>query len=234
METLLVPSLIHDGIRYDFPSDFVIAALPKLWDDGRNHQICCIDVPGSRRALRRDEYGSMIASADLVLPTSAQLLRQLASDSEGMTRTLPVPFQHQLLLDAQAEIMDYRPSDTPELRTYQPLKVLTLLLTATERFGGSAFLVGGDARTLARAEANIRSTYPGLSIVGRMPGTYTGDEEAGLVLALQKSSPVLILTGSGIPQGELWIPRHMSSMRTGIFFHLQDLLERLAGSGRSQ
>jgi len=57
MESLNIPCTVFDGVRIDFPSRFALAALPYLWDDERNHQICFMDSRRWHNANSRDEYG---------------------------------------------------------------------------------------------------------------------------------------------------------------------------------
>jgi UDP-N-acetyl-D-mannosaminuronic acid transferase (WecB/TagA/CpsF family) len=49
--------------------------------------------------------------------------------------------------------------------------------------------------------------------------------------ALQKASPDLVLIGSMVKDGELWIPRTMRSTRSGIFLYESSIIETLAGPG---
>jgi len=233
MENLNITGSAFDDVRIDFPSRFTISALPYLWDDERNHQICFINTNQWQRTKQRDEYGSMIASADIVLPRDRSLAERARAQGKQITRSWPVPFIHQILLDALYESMETeetlpRPEENgPE--AYRPQKVLTLLLSAIERRNGSIFLLGGNPITLIKAEKNIRATYPGITIVGGMHGMYRQEEETALIQAIQKGNPNLILAGDPIPAGERWIPRHMSTTRGGIFFYHGNILSWFAG-----
>jgi N-acetylglucosaminyldiphosphoundecaprenol N-acetyl-beta-D-mannosaminyltransferase len=112
---------------------------------------------------------------------------------------------------------------------FQPLKVLSTLLSSLEQKGGSVFLLGGRAATLQQAEANIRSTFPKLHVVGRVPGDYSIHEEPKVISALQKSTPDIIIAGSLLEGGELWCVRHMRYIRSGIFFYEHPIIEVLSG-----
>lgn len=243
METLSISCTFKGEVRLDFPSDFALSALPFLWDDERNHQICFLT--GSKVAgngfggsLRSGEYWSMIASADLVLPCSPVLIRSLDPVRDIEARVFPVPFIHHLMLDAllEAEELDteeaspHRADIQPLIRIFRPQKVITGLLSALEKKKGSVFLVGGEPVPLIMAQKNLRATYPGLTIVGSMSGRYRPHEEPALVEAIQKGSPSLVLLGSPIPDGECWIPRHMSRTRSGIFLYYAPLMRWLSGS----
>jgi len=231
MESLNIPGAALDGVRIDFPSRFALAALPYLWDDERNHQICFISTGRWQNAKNRDEYGSMIASADIVLSRDRDLSKKARTQGNQVAHTWPVPFIHQMLLDALYESMEAEDIEPEEKKpyAYKPQKVLTLLLSAIERRNGSIFLLGGNPLTLIKAEKNIRATYPELTIVGSMHGLYRRQEEAALIQAIQKGAPNLILAGDPIPTGECWIPRHMGTTRSGIFFYYGPILSWFAG-----
>jgi UDP-N-acetyl-D-mannosaminuronic acid transferase (WecB/TagA/CpsF family) len=233
MESLNIPSASLDDVRLDFPSRSVLSSLPYLWDDERNHQICFISTSQWQRAKKRDEYGSMIASADLVLPRDRSLAERACAHGDQAVHSWPVPFLHQILLDALYESMEMEDGNTAFLEKgpgfYKPQKVLTLLLSAIERKNGSVFLLGGSPVTLVKAGKNIRATYSGITIVGSMHGMYLPQEETALIQAIQKGNPSLILAGDPIPSGERWISRHMSTTRSGIFFYYGPILSWFAG-----
>ncbi len=230
MEILSIACASYRGIRLDFPSDFALSALPYLWDDEKNHQICFLSERYFHRARRTDEYGSMIASADLVLPCSPALVRNIDSARQLDARTSPVPFVHQLMLDAMAENAGIEDDQPLQLRSFRPQKVITTLLSALEIKKGSVFLIGGNPVPLIKAQKNLRATYPGLTIVGSIDGHYRPHEESALVEAIQKGNPSLLLLGAPIPEGECWIPRHMSRTRSGIFLYYAPLMRWLSGA----
>lgn len=231
METLAIKSLLLEEIRLDFPTERQLGALVSIWDDGKNHQIAFLDGAGHRRARKVNEYASMIASADLVLPVSVELVKRAAalqpSDGAGSSspnRVFSIPRQH-------IEYVDYHflAQDEPAtIAPYNALKVLNNLLSALEMKNGTVFLLGGENQTLQKAEMNLRATFPGLRIVGRAPGNYSGANEAAVILAMQKSTPSIIIAGSHLENGELWIPRHMCFVKSGIFFYHQSIMETLA------
>jgi len=231
MENVSIPGARLDGVRLDFPSRFVISALPYLWDDERNHQICFLSPGQWSQATKRDEFGSMISSADIVLPMSLSLVTKAVERGEKTERTWPVPFTYQILLDALSGAEEFSGSEaqSPETNVFRPQSVLTLLLSAIEKRGGSVFLIGGAPITLLKAEKNIRATYPGITIVGSMHGMYRREEEGALLQAIQKGAPNLILAGDPLPEGERWIPRHMSATRSGTFLYFGSIMRWFSG-----
>ncbi len=231
MENVSIPGARLDGVRLDFPSRFVISALPYLWDDEKNHQICFLSPGQWSHAITRDEFGSMISSADIVLPTSLSLVSKARARGEHTERSWPVPFTYQILLDALRDAEEFSESEPWNLArdAYRPQSVLTLLLSAIEKRGGSVFLIGGTPITLLKAEKNLRATYPGITIVGSMHGMYRREEEGALLQAIQKGAPNLILAGDPLPEGERWIPRHMSATRSGAFLYFGSIIRWFSG-----
>lgn len=226
METIDIKCAFSKGIRLDFPSDRQLAALVRAWDDGKNHQICFFgkkDAPGFAKA---GEYFSMVRSADLVLPESPD---QAGDNPETATHSVSVPPKHREYL---SYFVPAGPEDG-EFPVHSPLGALTTILSALEQLGGSVFLAGDSAAVLRKAETNLKSTFPGVRVVGRAPGAYRKHEAAPIILALQKASPSLIIVGSMADGGELWIPRHMPFTRSAVWFHAESVMGILAGTRRN-
>lgn len=221
------------GLRIDLPTEGELALLSRLWAEGSNHQVSFIrtrDIPSFQSG---GEYASMIESSDLVLPADQELVdllgRKIAKGEAAFeARRIDVPLKYQVHLTVHRETE----AESRGITLYKPLTVLSILLSAVSQRGGSVFLVGGKPQTLLQAEANLRSTFPGLRVVGRAPGDYRPEEEPGIVLALQKSTPDMVVVGSMVEEGELWIPRHMRYSAAGLFFYEHPIIEILAGRQR--
>ena len=235
MDTIEIKGVDLGGLRLDLPSEQQLAALSLAWDDDANHQVCFVDVPGYLAAKRSGEYASMLRSAGLVLSKSAALSTRAAKAASGLIATgKSLPLRSVSIAVRRREFLSFfgAPEETQRLNTvYKPLSVLSIILSALEERGGSAFLIGGRQECLARAEANLRATFPALRIVGRSPGDFRG-REALVLQALQKASPNLVLLGSLVKGKELWIPRMMDPTRSGIFLYESSIIETLAGLGR--
>ncbi len=234
MESVSIACAFLDGLRLDFPSQFDLFILPYLWDDDKNHQICFVDKQNWMHARKRDEFGSMIASADLILPCDSGIAENVLAHGEKALRCWTVPFIYQVLLDVLNESMVEEntvglENMKEQIRAYKPHKVLTLLLSSLEKRNGSVFLLGGNPITLIKAEKNIRATYPGITIVGSMHGLYRPEEEPAIIEAMQKGAPQMILAGSPLPAEECWIPRHMNVTRSGIFFYHKPIMKWISG-----
>jgi len=228
MEYLEIACVRAGNLRLDFPNERQLAALVTAWEDGSNHQILFLHARDFGAAYGESEYASMVASSDLVLPaekTVSDLVRARGGDpSARIMRRVSVPLAHRAYV---ASLEPAEKEDPPAF--YPPLKTLSVVLSALEQRNGSVFLIGGKAPTLQAAERNVRSTFPGLRLVGRAPGDYRDEDEAGIMSALQKSTPDIIIAGSLLEEGELWVPRHMRYTRSGIFFYSNPIIEVLSG-----
>jgi UDP-N-acetyl-D-mannosaminuronic acid transferase (WecB/TagA/CpsF family) len=233
MDSIEIASIAVDGVRFDFPSEKQMVALVSAWDDDTNHQISFLRKSDLLAARQVSEYGSMIASADLVLPASDSL-SDLAAHRVRVDRTGRRVMERRWIPigERRREYLSYfGPPEEDEMtfKPYLPLKTLSLCLSALEQRKGSVFLVGGSIPTLQKAEMNVRSTFPELRVVGRSTGDYSEENEPAIMRALQKSTPDMVIVGSMVKDAELWVTRHMRFTRSGIFFYEGPILEILAG-----
>jgi hypothetical protein len=235
MDTIEIKGVEIKGLRLDLPSEQQLSTLPLAWDDDANHQICFLDTPGFFAAKRPGAYSSMLKSADLVLSKSPRLSARVArvasacaaSGKSLSLRCVNIAFSHKEYVSFFGQ-----PEESKALNiVYRPLLVLSNMLSTLEEHKGSLFLIGGGEVCLARAEANLRATFPSLRIVGRSQGDFYG-KEALVLRALQKASPDLILLGSKVKDRELWIPRTMRFTKSAIFFYESSIIETLAGLGK--
>lgn len=228
MDRILIPQVLSGRLRIDIPSERLMTALAWAWNDGRNHQITFVDGAASRRAATRPEYRSMLASSDLALPQSDSFLKTIllkSSQNSQTFRDIPIPPEH-------AEYISWieEDDDGTQAQAWTPLKALAVFLSAIEPRRGSVFLIGGGLRSLQKAEANLRATFPSLRLVGRAEGELDKEDEPAVMRALQKAAPDFIIVGSRIESGELWIPRHFRYTKSGIFMYGATIIETLAGS----
>lgn len=110
--------------------------------------------------------------------------------------------------------------------------IIRLLLLA-ERNDYTVYLLGGNKDILQQAERNLRDSFRGLRIVGRFVGGYSRQQEEQILLAIQKAEPTILLVGSGVPHGELWLLRNKRRLRPGLAFWVEDCFEVFAGKKRS-
>lgn len=186
------------GVPVDILPEEGIEDLVARFADGKNHQIILLSLWDLMRSRRSGEFRTMIAGASLVLPISLSI-------------TKGARFLH------KAEPIRYMPFD-----------FVVKLLAALELHGKSAYLLGSTRTGIQKAEGNIKSTFPGLRVVGRYAGRYPKQMELTIVEAIKKATPSLLLVGSGVPGRERWIPRNLARFNSGIYLWCSDLFEVFA------
>ena len=150
------------------------------------------------RARRSGNSARMIAGASLVLPVSLSIVK----GARFLRRADPI--------------------------RYMPFDFVVKLLAALEKRGKSVYLLGSTKTSIQKAEGNIKSTFPGLRVVGRHAGRYPKQMELPIVEAVKKATPSLLLVGRGIPGREKWIPRNLARFNSGIYLWCSDLFEVFA------
>jgi N-acetylglucosaminyldiphosphoundecaprenol N-acetyl-beta-D-mannosaminyltransferase len=150
------------------------------------------------RARRNKEYRAFVNNAALVLPISKSLL----SGVRFLTGKIP-----------------YR---------YMPFNFVVSLLSILERREYTAYFLGSKIKILKKTERNIRKTFPQLRIVGRFVGSFKKQEESGILEAIRKAAPHLLLVGKGIRGEELWIGRNHARLNRGLRLWCSDLFDVFA------
>ncbi|GHV07405.1 UDP-N-acetyl-D-mannosamine transferase [Spirochaetia bacterium] len=165
---------------------------------GGGQNIVLLSLSDLLRARRKGEYRTYVQNAALVLPISKSLI--------GGIRFL---------------------TGKKAVR-YMPFDFVVSLLTILETREFSLYLLGGQRRILQKTEKNIRQTFPRLRIVGRFIGAFKRQEEAGILEAIRKASPSLLLVGKGIRGEEQWIARHTGQLSNGLRLWCSDLYDVFA------
>jgi N-acetylglucosaminyldiphosphoundecaprenol N-acetyl-beta-D-mannosaminyltransferase len=186
------------GVTVDILPEEGLEDLVVRFADGKNHQIILLSLWDLMRARRSGEFHTMIAGASLVLPISLSIAR----GARFLRRAEPV--------------------------RYMPFDFVVKLLAALERRGKSVYILGSTRTSIQKAEVNIKSTFPGLRVVGRYAGRYPKQMEGAIVEAVKKATPSLLLVGTGVPGRERWIPRNLARFNSGIYLWCSDLFEVFA------
>lgn len=203
MDSLALNRISVLGVPVDILPEDRIEDLVASFEDGKNHQIVLLSLWDLMRARRNVEYRTMVAGASLVLPISLSIVRG--------ARFL-------------------RRQEPPR---YMPFDFAVKVLGILERKGKSVYLLGSNRAKVQRAENNIKTTFPGLRVVGRYAGRYPKTAETAIIEAVRKATPSLLLVGSGVPGRERWIPRNLPRFNSGIYLWCSDLFEVFAdGRGR--
>ncbi|MBN2657509.1 MAG: WecB/TagA/CpsF family glycosyltransferase [Spirochaetales bacterium] len=105
------------------------------------------------------------------------------------------------------------------------LKMLSIL----ERNGKSIYIIGSNRKTILTSEKNLKDSYPGLHLVGRSSSFYSKDSENDIILAIKKSSPSLLLAGSGLKGKNNWLYRNRDKFNPGLTLWSPDCFEIFSG-----
>ncbi|MBO8450666.1 MAG: WecB/TagA/CpsF family glycosyltransferase [Spirochaetes bacterium] len=161
-------------------------------------QIMLVSLWDILRARRNSEFRAMLESAALVLPTSKSLI----GGAQFLHKKTPV--------------------------RYEPFPFIIAVMGTLEKYLKTVYFFGSRNLSLQKAEKNIRSTFPSLRIVGRIPGFYPRSMEKNIKTAIAKAEPSLVLVGSGIPGKQNWIYRNRSRLPKGIFLWDASILDIFA------
>ena len=105
---------------------------------------------------------------------------------------------------------------------YNPFKATISFLSILERHYKSLYILGGRKKSLMAAEANLRSTFKNLHIVGRYVGYYPKSVEGDVVQAIYKASPSMVLVSEGIKEKDRWSYTRRKSFAASIFLYYHD------------
>ena len=179
--------------------DMAVRAIAELLDNGQNNQVVFLSTRGLLAARADAELSRCLREAALVLPVSRALVRGARFLGAG----------------------------EPSLFSTFDFVIRTLSLV--EKTKGSVYLLGARKRTIEIAEENLRGSFHGIRVVGRYFGLFPKTIEASIVTAIKKSSPHLLLVGSGVAGREKWILRHKKELNPGISLFAGNCFEVFAG-----
>ncbi|RPJ03838.1 MAG: glycosyltransferase, partial [Spirochaetaceae bacterium] len=105
-------------------------------------------------------------------------------------------------------------------------------LICAEKAGLSVYLLGGKKKDLEKAELNVRTSFPGLKIIGRYSGYFTEGMEKDILVAIKKSAPAILLVGRGMKGKEFWLYRNRPELASGISLWVDNCIEIFAGTDK--
>ncbi|EGC76840.1 WecB/TagA/CpsF family glycosyltransferase [Treponema denticola] len=158
-------------------------------------QIIFMTIWDVLRARRNGEFRNMVKEAALCLPVSKSLIRGAR----------------------------FLKKDVPVRR--QQFSVVIDFLNVIDSHYKSLYLFGGRQESLLVAEKNVRSTFPGLRLVGRFAGYYHKSMEPHIISAISKAAPSVVIIGKGVPGGRKWIYRNKEHFNSGIFIRYANLID---------
>ena len=179
--------------------DMATRAVAELMDNGQNNQIVFLSTRGLLRARADAELARCLREASLVLPVSRAL------------------------------VWGGRFLGAGEPSLFNRFEFVIRALSLVEKAKGSVYLLGARKRTIEIAEENLRGSFHDIRVVGRYYGFFPKTIEASIVTAIKKSSPHLLLVGTGIVGREKWILRHRKELNPGISLYAENCFEVFAG-----
>jgi len=176
------------GIPVDaFTYEDLEVRIKELLADKKKHHIMFLSLRDIVMAKFKSELRASIDRASLILPTSSHIC-----SGAKFLKKFHIP---------------------QKIYTFE---FIIKLLGAIENNGKSVYLLGGKHKVLQITESNIKSSFPGLTIVGRCAGFFPKEMERNIITAIKKASPALVLAGAGIPGKRYWITRNNSMFNPGI------------------
>jgi N-acetylglucosaminyldiphosphoundecaprenol N-acetyl-beta-D-mannosaminyltransferase len=116
------------------------------------------------------------------------------------------------------------------LSLFNPFEFVIRVLSLMEKAKGSVYLLGSPKRVLEVAEKNLLGSFHGIRVVGRFYGFYPRNVEPDIVTAIKKSSPSLLLVGTGVPGRDKWLQKYRREFKPGISLWADNCFEVFAGT----
>ena len=168
-----------------------------------NEVMVIMDKPGTKqiiyltiwvllKARHNEDFAECLKTASLILPISKSILR----GAKFLKKPIPV--------------------------RYNPFDASIQILSIMDSHYKNIYLLGSTKKTLQKAEVNLRDTFPQLKILGRFIGYYAKSAEPGIVEAIFKSQPDLVLISDGVPEKNCWAYHRRNSFSSSIFLYYKE------------
>lgn len=171
----------------------------RLLDNNLNNQIVFLSFKDFIKGRNSKDFRELLDNAALVLPSSAILTKGI----------------YFIFKKRSATFISYD----------FVLKILSIL----ERHKKSIYIIGSNKKSINISEKNLKDSYPGLHLVGRSSSKYQNSKENDIILAIKKSSPSLLLAGSGLKGNNKWIFQNKGKFNPGITLWSPDCFEIFSG-----
>ncbi|MEI8095251.1 MAG: WecB/TagA/CpsF family glycosyltransferase [Spirochaetales bacterium] len=117
----------------------------------------------------------------------------------------------------------------PQPVRHYPFDFCVRLLGTLEEKRHTVYLLGENHNGLQTVAGTMRSTFPGLTLVGRHSGFYGRESENLILTAIQKATPTVLFLGPGIGGREKWIFRQGKGLPVRIAVYSEDSFAIMAG-----
>lgn len=155
-------------------------------------QIVLLSIWDLLKARHNEDFAECLKNASLILPISKSILKAC----KFLKKDIPV--------------------------RYNPFTAAIQILSIMDSHYKSLYLLGSTKKTLQKAEFNLRDTFPQLKIIGRYVGYYSKNAEEGIIEAIFKSQPDLVLVSEGVPEKVCWAYHRRNSFSSSIFLYYKD------------
>ncbi len=188
------------GVPIDIVSDDDIPKIARQFAEDDGHKpIVFLTYSRFMRARRDPDFLAQLNRAALVIPVSKSL-------------ELGCRFLH-----------------LSEPVRHYPFDFTIRFLGALEDKHRTLYLLGENHEAVQTIAANMRTSFPGITLVGRHTGHYHRDKEEPILLAIQKSTPTILLIGPGIPGREKWAFRQGAHLPVKISIQSEETFRIMAG-----
>jgi N-acetylglucosaminyldiphosphoundecaprenol N-acetyl-beta-D-mannosaminyltransferase len=112
----------------------------------------------------------------------------------------------------------------------QGTDLVLLLARESARCGERWFLLGGLGEVAQRAGRALERDYPGLRVVGAIPGSPLPEQDAQTRQAIRAAGRVdVLLVAYGAPKQELWLDRNLAAVHIPVGIGVGGVFNYLAG-----
>lgn len=171
----------------------------ELLENGRSNQIVFLGFKDYIYGRTSKEFRKLLDEASLVLPSSTII-----------TKGIHFLFKKKSPLYIHYDFI---------------LRILSIL----EKHKKSIYIIGSNKKVISISEKNLKDSYPDLHLVGRSSSNYIKDKEKDIILAIKKSSPSLLMTGSGMKGKNKWIYANSNKLNPGITLWSPNCFEIFSG-----
>jgi N-acetylglucosaminyldiphosphoundecaprenol N-acetyl-beta-D-mannosaminyltransferase len=112
---------------------------------------------------------------------------------------------------------------------HYPFDFTIKFLGALEEKKRTLYLLGEHHDGIQTIAANMRTSFPGLTLIGRHTGHYSRDKEEPILKAIQKATPTVLLIGPGVPGRQKWAFRQGANLPVKITLYSEEAFKIMAG-----
>jgi N-acetylglucosaminyldiphosphoundecaprenol N-acetyl-beta-D-mannosaminyltransferase len=188
------------GVRLDNPTMHEASQrIVNLAEAGKPGQVCFVNADCFNIAASDTLYRRTLAAADMVL-----------ADGIGV-RLAASAFGQKIRENINGTDM------------------LPYLCETLQSSGKSIYLLGGKQGVAEDVVAWMRDRYPALRVAGLQHGYFSSSEEPGVLEAVRRARPAVLLVAFGAPKQENWIAAHKRELGPTVAIGVGGLLDFYSG-----